>query len=164
MKFYNNLLNQGKIRKDSKYALLAVTSLLLLLFLQSSCRRTGDCASPPPSFYFKIKKEGITYPTPKDTLRGLGVYYLPDPQTKKYIPGIKSYDNLYQSSFLIAQSRELNDPEFVIEIEGQIFARLKLETSISKTRCNSWPEISKAYADGALMDKSSVGVYLITAK
>ncbi len=37
-------------------------------------------------------------------------------------------DNLYDPGMLISMSKELNDPEFIIEIEGKAFTRLKLET------------------------------------
>lgn len=164
MKFYTNMHNQGKTRTKNKCSLLAITSLVFLLFFQSSCHQNADCVSPPPSIYFQIQKGGITYPTSKDTLRGLGIYYAPSQVTKIYMPAISSHDNLYESSTLIAYSRDMKDPEFVIEIEGQIFTRIKLETYVNKTRCNSWPQISKAYADGVLIDKNSAGVYLITTK
>lgn len=164
MKFYKKLSNSGKTLGKHSQFLFAVASLVLLLFFQSSCRNGLDCASPPPSFYFQIQKDGITYPSQKDTLRGLGIYYITNQQTKVYVPGIIAQNNLYESSTIISMSQELNHPEFIIEIEGQTFTKLKLETSINKTRCNSWPQVSKAYADGTLVDKNPIGVYTIAIK
>ncbi len=70
------------------HPLFTVINLIPLLFLLTSCRENMDCTSPPPSFYFQIQKDGITYPSQKDTLKGLGIYYVTAQQTKSYVGGI----------------------------------------------------------------------------
>lgn len=164
MKILKKSSNTSGILVKRKYSLLAVLSLVLLLFVQNSCHQNEDCTSPPPSFYFQIQKDGITYPSQKDTLRGLGVYYIKDQQTKIYIPGVAAKGIMYDSGILISKSRELNDQEFVVEIEGQTFTKLKLETYVSNTRCNNWAQISKVYSNGILVDKNTDGVYIVTVK
>lgn len=164
MKVFKKLHRPSEVLVKRLHPLVTTLSLVLLLFWQNSCRQDVDCTSPPPSFYFQIQKDGITYPSQKDTLRGFGFYYVTNQQTKIYIPGIAAQENIYQSGVLIAKSRELNDQEFVIEIEGQTFTKLKLETYVNPTRCNNWPQVSKVYADGILVDKNSAGVYVVTSK
>lgn len=163
MKVFKKSHHPSEVMIKRVYPLVAILSVVLLLFCQSSCRQDVDCTSPPPSFYFQIQKDGITYPSQKDTLRGFGVYYVTDQQTKIYIPGIAAQENIFQSGVLISKSRELNDQEFVIEIEGQTFTKLKLETYVNPTRCNNWPQVSKVYSNGILVDKNTTGVYVVTS-
>lgn len=164
MKVFKKLHVPTEVMIKRVYPLVSILSLVLLLFWQSSCRQDVDCTSPPPSFYFQIQKDGITYPSQKDTLRGFGIYYVTDQQTKIYIPGIAAQENIFQSGVLISKSRELNDQEFVIEIEGQTFTKLKLETYVNPTRCNNWPQVSKVYSNGILVDKNTTSVYVVTSK
>lgn len=136
-----------------------LTVALLTLWI-SGCNNS-DCQSPPPSFQFQIEDQGITYPSLSDTLKDFGVYYQ-NAGYHFYVSDIKSNGRTFQSGTLIMTSASQKNPEFVVQVMGETFAIVRMETYINKSKCNGWDEISKVYVNGKEVQRNADRAYLIT--
>ncbi|KAA0992721.1 hypothetical protein [Dyadobacter aurulentus] len=148
------------MKSSCSFPTLSCTLILSLIFL-FSCGDRVDCQAPPPVFYFQVKANGVTYPNSGST-SDIRIFYADGANSKTYISDLDSYEGIFTTGALIMKSHALNNPEITVELRGEPFAKLRLETFINTAKCQGWATVSKVYQDNKPLTPSSGNIYIIT--
>ncbi len=134
--------------------------LLIAHYLLTGCNNNIDCQSPPAQIAIQITNGTLTYPADLDTAARIKVSYQENNQ-QKYVGDLIRMGDVFISYMLVEDSRRLNDPEFSFELNGQVLAKMKMETYLNNAKCNGWANISKVYQNGETISRSANGTYLL---
>ena len=150
-----------KIMKISLLRPPFLLSCLMACFL-AGCDRNIDCQSPPPSFFFRVVRDGSIYPSAANPSAILKISYAEGGQ-QKYLTDLEVIDGFFTSSMIIERSWALDDPAFTLELNGQILTKIKLENYMNNARCQGWPSVSEVYENGQLAKKTENQILCIRA-
>ena len=111
----------------SPFSFLSICGILFAGYILMGCENRVECQSPPSQITFQIIHGMLTYPADLVTLVRVKVSYQENSQ-QKFVGDLTRMGDVFLSSMLIEDSRRANDPEFSLELDGQVLAKIKLET------------------------------------
>jgi hypothetical protein len=147
--------------KPGRNSLLLLLGISILSFV--GCLGKRECQSPPPSFYFQVQKNDTIYPIQGDSSGRLNVFYMAGSQ-RINVSDLAEINGAYSSSEIIERSWTLKNPDFVIELDGEVLTSIAFETYINNDKCQGWPSISNVYEHGQRLQKEDYAFYILGRK